>query len=62
MELRSIQDEEVIEHHNKEEIENKVMKFNETHFSKVKELKVHKDKMYEGINKDDVEIKCQVEN
>ena len=55
--LRSVQDEEGIKDHNNEEIEEKVLKFNEMHFSKVKESKVHKDKMHENINKDDVRDK-----
>ena len=55
--LRSIQDEEGIDHNNKEEIEDKLMRFNEMHFSKVKESKVHEDKMHENVNKDDVREK-----
>ena len=55
--LRSIQDEEEIECHNKEEIEEKVMMFDEMHFIKVKESKVHEDKICDNFNKDDLRDK-----
>ena len=55
--LRSTQDEEGIEYHNKEEIEEKVMKHNKMHFSKVKESKFYKDKMHDNINEDNVRDK-----
>ena len=47
--LGSVQCEEGIEYHNKEEIEDKVMKCNKMHFRKIKESKVHKDKMYDNF-------------
>ena len=49
MGLRSAQDEDGIVHHNKKNVEQLLMNYSRFFFSKVKELKVHKDKKHVNV-------------
>ena len=62
MGLRSAQDEDEIVNHIKENIEQKLMKNNRKHFSKVKDSKVCEDIIHMNMINDNVREKYNVEN